>query len=92
MNHCRDLCTVQTRLRYGFKTYENRGQLKARLDLLDKEIMSLRGYERVLTGTEKEKLAECYEAVAAHCLKGAILLEQQEQKLEQQQAPAMQMT
>ena len=91
MNHCRDFSTVQSRLRYGFKTYENRGQLKSRLDLLDKEIMSLRGYERVLTGTEKEKLAQCYEAVAAHCLKGAILLEQHQQKLEQRQALAMQM-
>lgn len=91
MEHCRDLSSVQSRLRYGFKTYENRGQLKTRLDLLNQEIISLRGYERVLTGAEKEKLAECYEAVAAHCLKGAILLEQHQQKLERRQAPAMQM-
>ena len=28
MNHCRDLSSVQSRLRYGFHTYENRGQFK----------------------------------------------------------------
>lgn len=91
MHHSRDLGTVQDRLRAGFKTYENRGQLKTRLDLLDKEIMSLRGYERVLLSSEKERLAEGYEAVAAHCLKGAILMEQHQQRQEQQQSPAMQM-
>ncbi len=89
MGHSRDLGMVQTRLRYGFKTYENRGHLKTRLDLLDKEIMSLRSFERILSSAEKEKLAECYEAVAAHCLKGSILLEQHQQKLEQSQTPAM---
>lgn len=92
INHSRDLGTVQARLCNGFKTYENRGNLKTRLDLLDKEITSLRGYERVLSSAEKEKLAECYEAVAAHCLKGAILLEQHQQKLDQRQTLAMVMS
>lgn len=92
IDHCRDLSSVQSRLRYGFKTYENRGQIKTRLDLLDKEIMSLRRYEQVLTGAEKEKLAECFETVASHCLKGAILIEQHQHKLEQRQVKAMQMT
>lgn len=82
---------MQSRLRYGFRTYEYRGQFKTRLDLLDKEIMSLRGYERLLSTTEKEKLAEIYEAIAAHCLKAATLIELDEQKLEQKQAPAMAM-
>lgn len=91
MNHSRDLSTVQSRLRYGFKTYENRGHLKTRMDLLDKEIMALQGYERVLSAEEKIELAECYEAIAAHCLKGVILLEQHQQKHEQRQGHAMSM-
>ena len=91
MNHSRDLSTVHSRLRYGFKAFENRGQLKTRLDLLDKEIIALRGYERVLSAEKKEKLAECYEAIAGHCLKGVILLEQNQQKQEQRQEPAMTM-
>jgi hypothetical protein len=85
MNHSRDLVDVLTRLRDGFKTYENRGHLKTRFDLLESGMRSLRGYERVLTATEKEKLAECYESIAAHCLKSAILMEQYRQKLEQRQ-------
>ena len=91
MDHSRDLSTVHSRLRYGFKAYKNRGQLKTRMDLLEKEIMALRGYERVLSAEEKIKLAECYEGVAAHCLKGVILLEQHQQKHEQRQSPAMTM-
>lgn len=91
MDHSRDLMAVQARLRYGFKTYENRGQFKTRMDLLESAIMSLRGYERVLSASEKEKLAECYEAVAAHCLKGVILLEQHQQKQEQKQQQAQTM-
>lgn len=91
MGHSRDLAAVQARLRDGFKTYENRGQLTSRLDLLDAAIMSLRAFERVVTETEKEKLAECYEAAAAHCLKAAILLEQHQQKQEQRQGAEMKM-
>ncbi|WP_312640266.1 DUF3991 and toprim domain-containing protein, partial [Hydrogenoanaerobacterium sp.] len=91
MNHCRNLSTVQALLRYGFRTYENRGRFKTRLDTLDSAIMSLRGYERVLSSAEKEKLAESYEVVAAHCLKAVILMEQDQQKLEQKLAPAMAM-
>ncbi|MPM92387.1 hypothetical protein SDC9_139522 [bioreactor metagenome] len=53
--------------------------------------MSLRGFERVVTAGEKEKLAECYEHIAAHGLKGAILMEQQQQKQEQRQSLAMTM-
>jgi hypothetical protein len=47
--------------------------------------MSLRGFERILTASEKKTLAERYESVAAHCLKAAILLEQHMQKQEQKQ-------
>lgn len=83
--HSRDLNTVQTRLEYGYKTYENRGQFQSRLDLLEKDIMSLRGFERVLTAAEKEQLAERYESIAAHCLKAVILMEQHQQKQEQRQ-------
>lgn len=89
MDHGRDIAAVQERLCDGFRTYENRGHLKTRLDLLESNIMSLRGFERVVTAGEKEKLAECYERIAAHGLKGAILLEQQQQKQEQSLAMTM---
>lgn len=85
MNHSLDHAAVVDRLRDGFKTYENRTHLKTRLDLLDADVMSLRGFERVLASSEKEKLAKCYEDIAAHCLKAAILLEQHQQKQEQKQ-------
>lgn len=85
MDHSRDLTEVQARLRDGYRTYENRSHLKTRLDLLDANIMSLRGFERILTAPEKVKLAERYESAAAHSLKAAILLEQHVQKQAQKQ-------
>lgn len=85
MDHSRDLSTVQSRLYNGFRTYENRGHLKTRLDLLESDIISLRSFERVVTAIEKEKLAERYEHIAAHCLKGTILVEMHRQKMEQNQ-------
>ena len=91
MDHGLDLAAVQTRLRDGFKTYENRGQLKTRLDLLGAEILSLRGFDRILTAADKERLAERYESVGAHCLKAAIILEQHVQKQEQKQGLTMKM-
>ncbi|WP_312643123.1 DUF3991 and toprim domain-containing protein [Hydrogenoanaerobacterium sp.] len=91
MAHSRDLSAVQARLRNGFRTYENRGHLKTRLDLLESDIMSLRGYEHVVSAVEKEKLAECYEHIAAHGLKGTILLEKHRQKMEQNQEMKMSM-
>ena len=47
--------------------------------------MALRDFERVMTAGEKEKLGECYEHIAAHGLKCAILLEKHRQKMEQAQ-------
>ena len=91
MDHSRDLSAIQSRLHSGFRTYENRGHLKTRLDLLESNIMSLRGFERVVTASEKEKLAECYEHIAAHGLKGAILLEKHRQKMEQNQGMKLSM-
>jgi len=91
MDHSWDLSAVQARLRNGFRTYENRGHLKTRLDLLESDIMSLRGYEHVVSAVEKEKLAECYEHIAAHGLKGTILLEKHRQKMEQNQEMKMSM-
>lgn len=90
-DHCRDLATVQAHLYYGFKAYENRGQFQMRLDALDKDIMSLRGFARVLTATEKEQLAQRYESISAHCLKAIILMEQHQQKQEQRQSRTMMM-
>ena len=85
MDHSRNHGSVQARLRCGFRTYENRRKIKTRLDLLESDIMTLRGFERVLTAAEKEDLAERYESIAAHCLKSVILLEQHLQKQEQKQ-------
>jgi len=82
MDHSRDYGAVQARLSSGFRTYENRRKLKTRLDLLESDIMTLRGFERVMTATEKADLAERYENIAAHCLKSVILLEQHLQKQE----------
>ncbi|MFT4104800.1 MAG: DUF3991 and toprim domain-containing protein [Lacrimispora sp.] len=80
-----DVATVQARLRNGFKTYENRGHLKTRINLLESDIMSLRGIERVVSVSEKNSLAECYESIAAQSFKGMILLEKNKQKMEQSQ-------
>jgi len=91
MDYGLDLPAVQARLRDGFKTYENRSHLKTRLDLLDADIMSLRGFDRILTTADKERLAQRYESVGAHCLKAVILLEQHVQKQEQKQGLTMKM-
>ncbi len=72
---------VQARLRCGFRTYEN-GEAQARLDFTGVGHHGLRGFERVLTTTEKADFAERYENIAAHCLKSVILLEQHLQKQE----------
>jgi len=85
MDHSRDHAAVRVRLQYGFKTYENRRKIKMRLDLLEADIIALRSFDRVLTSEEKEGLAECYESIAAHCLKSVILIEQHLQKQEQKQ-------
>ncbi|MBR0598446.1 DUF3991 and toprim domain-containing protein [Sinanaerobacter chloroacetimidivorans] len=85
MDHSRDHATVQARLQYGFKTYENRRKIKARLDLLEADIIALRSFDRVLTSGEKDDLAERFESIAAHCLKSVILIEQHLQKQEQKQ-------
>ncbi|WP_066460126.1 DUF3991 domain-containing protein [Anaerotruncus rubiinfantis] len=89
--HCRNLDTVQARLFHGCKTYENRGQFQTRLNVLEQDIMSLRGFDRVLTAAEKERLAEHYESIATHCLKAVILVEQHQQKQEQRQCQVMAM-
>ncbi len=85
MDHGRDHAAVRIRLQYGFKTYENRRKIKTRLDLLESDIIALRGLDRVLTSEEKEDLAECYESIAVHCLKSVILLEQHRKKQEMKQ-------
>ncbi len=79
------IADVQERLCNGFKTYENRMRLKTRLNLIEAEIKSLRRIERAVNAGEKENLAECYEQIAAHGLKGAISLEIHRQKVEQSQ-------
>ncbi len=92
MDHSRDHAAVRDRLKYGFKTYENRRKIKTRLDLLESDIMALRGFDRVLSTSEKGDLAERCESIAAHCLKSLILLEQPRQKQEMKQNQEMKLT
>ncbi len=91
MDHGRDHAAVNDRLKYGFKTYENRRKIKTRLDFLESDIVALRGFGRVLTASEKMGLAERYESIAAHCLKSLILLEQPRQKQEMKQSQKQEM-
>lgn len=96
MGHCRDLGTVQSRLYYGFKTYENRGKFQRRMDDIQQSLAAVVGRQGVITQTEKLELAKSYETVAANCLKAIITSELEQQKLAQNQAqelaPEMAMT
>jgi hypothetical protein len=77
--------TVQNRLYYGFKAYENRSRLNSRLDMIEQEIMKVSKYQGILSEREKESIAKSYESIAQHSLKAIILIELQELKQEQKQ-------
>jgi hypothetical protein len=78
MEHCRDLSTVESRLRYGFKAYKNRGKLQSKLSDIRTCLVSLSSSSKVELQSEKLSWAEKYEKLASECLKGVILAELQQ--------------
>lgn len=91
MNYRRDISDVLKEMCDGFRAYENRSHLKTRLDMLESDIISLRRFECVVTSSEKEKLAACYEKIASNCFRGAILTVKQLQKMEQKNSQSLKM-
>lgn len=87
----RDISDILEGMRDGFRTYENRGHLKTRLNLLESDIISLQRNKHIVTSSEKEKLAKCYEQIASHCFKGAILTVNHLQKMEKKQSQSLKM-
>ncbi|MEG2687334.1 MAG: hypothetical protein RR954_09510 [Christensenellaceae bacterium] len=82
----------QCRLSCGFKTYQNRVKLRNRMDEIQQSIAAVVGKQGVITQSEKVELAQSYEKLAGHCLKAVILVEIGQQKLEQAQVQAPEMT
>jgi hypothetical protein len=78
MEYCRDLSAVESRLRYGFKAYKNRGKLKNKLSDIRTCLVSLSSSPKVELQSEKLSRAEKYERLAAECLKGVILADLQQ--------------
>ncbi|MEG2175188.1 MAG: hypothetical protein RR135_06880, partial [Oscillospiraceae bacterium] len=109
----------------GFKTYQNRGKLRSRMDEIQQSIAAIVGKlpgraameapaelsraravvgtavptmepngdkRGVITQSEKLELAQSYENLAGHCLKAVITMEIGQQKLEQAQVQAPEMT
>ncbi|MDU7250775.1 MAG: DUF3991 and toprim domain-containing protein [Clostridium sp.] len=75
IGHCRDLSAVRSRLRYGFKPYQNRGRLENKLSDIGNSLMSLFSYSNIETQSERQSCAESFEQLASDCLKGAVLAE-----------------
>ena len=75
ISHCRDLSTVESRLKYSFKTYQNRGRLENKLSDIGNSLMPLFLCSKIETQSEKQSRAEGFERLASECLKGAILAE-----------------
>lgn len=78
MEHCRDLSTVESRLRCGFKAYKNRGKFQNKLSDIRTCLVSLSSSPKVELQSEKLSRAKKYENLAAECLKGVILAELQQ--------------
>ncbi|MSS10910.1 DUF3991 domain-containing protein [Clostridium sp. WB02_MRS01] len=75
ISHCRDLSTVESRLKYSFKTYQNRGGLENKLSDIGNSLMPLFSCSQIETQSEKQSHAESFEQLASECLKGAVLAE-----------------
>jgi len=75
IGYCRDLSAVQSRLRYGFKPYQNRGRLENKLSDIGNSLMPLFSCSEIETQSEKQSHAENLEQLASECLKGAVLAE-----------------
>lgn len=80
-----DIDTLQQRLYYGFKAYENRSRLNSRLDTIGQELLKISKYQGILSEAGKTNIAKIYESIAQHSLKAIILIELQEQKQKQKQ-------
>lgn len=80
ISHCRDLSTVESRLKYSFKTYQNRGRLENKLSDIGNFLMPLFSCSQIETQSEKQSRAESFEQLASECLKGAVLAEHSIQK------------
>lgn len=78
MEHCRDLSTVESRLRYGFKAYKNRGKVQNKMSDIRTCLVSLSSSPKVELQSEKLSQAEKFETLAAECLKGVILADLQQ--------------
>lgn len=75
IGHSRDLSTVNSRLNYGFKPYQNRGRLENKLSDIRNTLVPLFSCSQIETQYEKQSRAEHYEQLASECLKGAVLAE-----------------
>lgn len=91
MGTTQNIDTVQNRLYYGFKAYENRSRLNSRLDMIGQEILKNSKCEGMISETEKVNIASSYESIAQHSLKAIILIELQELKQEEKQIKEMAM-
>ncbi len=80
ISHYRDLSTVESRLKYGFKPYQNRGRLENKLSDIGNSLMPLFSCSQIETQSEKQSRAESFEQLASECLKGAVLAELSIQK------------
>lgn len=67
LEHCRDLSTVESRLKYGFKEYKNRGKLQNKLSNIRTCLVSLSSSPKVELQSGKLSRAEKYENLAAEC-------------------------
>lgn len=81
IGHCRDLSTVQSRLYYSFKAYQNRGRLENKLYDIGNCLVSLFSSTKIETTSEKESRALHFENLAKECLKGAVLSEMATQQM-----------
>jgi len=75
IGHCRDLSAVQSRLKFGFKPYQNRGRLENKLSDIGNSLMSLFSCSKIEMQSEKQSRGESFEGLASECLKGAVLAE-----------------
>lgn len=91
MGSSRNVSDILQKMRDSFRAYKNKSHLKTRLDMLESDIMSLRGIKHVVASDEKERLAETYEKIASHCFNGAILTMKHLQKMEQKQSQSIKM-
>lgn len=75
MEHCRDLSTVESRLKYGFKAHQNRGKFQNKLSDIRTALVPLFSSPKIELESEKLQRAKSFEKLAAEALKGLILAE-----------------